>query len=103
MNAAIVSIIVAGVGVLGVLGGATIQAISGRGGRRAEMTDKITASYDRRLDRMDRDYAKLEGQCTKCQDELAAMRKVVRTVVRAMDANDPTAIETAISAARELL
>ncbi|MEW2483554.1 hypothetical protein AB0876_28610 [Mycobacterium sp. NPDC049093] len=102
MNPSVASVIVAVVGVAGIVIGGIIQAIVGRGGRRADMTDKITSSYDRRLDRMDQDYEKLEKQCAKCETEYGAMKKVLRALVRAWDSEDHAAISAAIAAVREL-
>ena len=41
--------------------------------------------------------------CTECRQELAQVKKALRATVRALDSDDPAALEAAIAAARELV
>ncbi len=116
MNPAVATVISACVGGLVVLIGAVINAAIGRGGRRADIADKITESSDRIMTRMDREIAKVEAKCDKCETRLAATQRsledmevefrrtksALRALIRVLDENDPAQIQLAVDAAREL-
>lgn len=103
MNAAMAAVIGASISGLVVLLGAIINAAVGRGGRRADIADRVSEASDRIFDRMDREVSKVERRCERCEHELDSVKKVLRCVVRSLDAEDHAAIDAAIAAARELV
>lgn len=96
---------------------AALQAAVGRGGRRADIAAKLVDTSEKLLVRFDRELAEVEQQCQSCQTRLVAaearvtevekrertVEAALRTIVRVLDDNDPTKIESAISAARLLI
>lgn len=102
MNPAIAAVLGAGIAGLVSLCVAAIGAAVGRGGRRADIAEKISEASDRIFERMEKDISKVERQCEKCTLELRTVKAVLRATVRAIDANDPAAIDVAVAAAREL-
>lgn len=81
---------------------AVMAVAVGRGGRRADIADKITEASDRIFERMGKDYEVLDRKCGKCETELGEIKRVLRAWVRAVDSNDPATISAAIAAARDL-
>lgn len=64
----------------------------GKGGRRADAVDKISESADRWLDRADEHMESLTAR-------FAAVRKVLRNIIRAARANETAMADPAISTA----
>lgn len=96
---------------------AILNAVVGRGGRRADIADKVTEAWERTSERLDKDLAKIEAKCEKCEtrlsvterhleealDDARRVKAVLRALVRVLDANDPTQVDAAVTAARELI
>lgn len=49
---------------------AIISIVVGRGGRRADIADKVSETWERTSARLDHDIAVIEEKCDKCQKEL---------------------------------
>jgi hypothetical protein len=88
----------------------------GRGGRRADIADKVSEVWDRTTKRLDHDLAEIEAKCDKCEsrlviterrladaeDDAKRAKRALRALIRVIDTNDPVAIAEAIEAARDL-
>lgn len=116
MNPAIATVIGALAGGAVAIIVAVINTTAGRGGRRADIADKVSAAWDPVFDRMDKDLERVSKQCEKCENRLAATQRslaemetefrrtkaTLRALIRVLDENDPTQIASAVAAAREL-
>lgn len=121
MSAAAATVLAAVVSAIVALIVALFNAWFGRGGRRADVADKITKASETLLSRMDTDKAELTAKCHRCETKLDATNaafeahksesraelkkvyRVLRTLVLAMDRGDATATESAKAAAWDLI
>ena len=96
MTAAVATVIVAVIAALASIVAAIINVAFARGGQRADEASKLTSTGMNLL-------AEVKANCDTCRAELVQVKKVLRAVVRAYDANNTTAHDEAIAAAKELL
>ena len=116
MNPAVATVIGALVGGGVAMVVAIINTVAGRGGRRADIADKVTEAWERTSERLDKDLAKIEAKCEKCEMRLAATQRTLeqietdsrrtkaalRALIRVLDSDDQAALREAIDAARAL-
>jgi len=74
---------------------AIINAWLGRGGRRADITEKITSSAGSLLDQLQEETAAAKAGCERCESQLKRVFRVLRTLLLAMEQNDPVAVSAA--------
>lgn len=116
MNPAIATVIGAVMGGAVAIIVAVINSTVGRGGRRADIADKVSQAWDPVFDRMDKDLERVSKQCEKCENRLAVTQRALaemetefrrtkstlRALIRVLDENDPAQIAVAIAAARDM-
>lgn len=126
----LVAIIVACLGSGGVITvgiNSIATALTGKEGRRADAASKLTESYDRLTNRLEKELEELDAvkeRCNKCEarvfvterrmheseqrerdtsDELKKLKAAMRVLVRVYDEHDPTSIAEAIEATKQLI
>ncbi len=105
MNPAVATVIGAGVGGGVAIVVAVLNAWFGRGGRRADIAEKVSAAWDPVFDQINTQMGELKKECRDCKTELGQVKRALRAVIRAslVHATKDPAVDKAINEALNVL